>query len=263
MTPEVAARLAELNADFYARFGEDFGESRPRLNPGVARVLESIPPGAAVIDIGCGDAKVGRRLTAGTPRARYLGLDASAALLARAWTLTEGAGVVPERTLRRLTPGQLPGWPDAMPDVALCALDLLGPDAELVPAGQADWVVAFAVFHHIPGQDRRAAALAQWARWLCPGGHLALSCWQPQRSPRLSRLSRPWAEAGLEDDALEPGDRLIGWQRHGRTGLRYVHAVSPDELDRATTRAGLRIETRFCADGHAGNFSDYVVCKRI
>lgn len=252
MTPETAARLAALNADFYARFGDDFGATRPRPNPGVQRVLARIPPGATVIDAGCGDAKVGRRLTGG----RYLGLDSSAALLDRALELTRAGG----RRAARLEAGDLEAWEGRQLDLALAQFDVLGPEAARIPAGRADWVVAFALVHHIPGHDNRLTLLRRLAGWLRPGGRLAVSCWQPQRSPRAGRLIRPWAEAGLDANGLEDRDLLLGWERRGRRGLRYVRVIDPEELAQLAGAAGLRIEDSFSDDGHARDLADYVVC---
>ncbi len=254
MTPEIAARLAALNADFYARFGDDFGATRPRPNPGVQRVLARIPPGATVIDAGCGDAKVGRRLTGG----RYLGLDSSAPLLDRALELTRVSG----RRAARLEVGDLGAWEGCGLELALAQTDVLGPEAARIPTGRADWVVAFALVHHIAGHEDRLQLLRRLASWLRPGGLLAVSCWQPLRSPRAERLIRPWAESGLDATGLDDRDLLLGWERGGRRGLRYVRVIDPDELVQLTGAAGLRIEESFSDDGHARDLADYVVCTQ-
>lgn len=255
MTPETAAQLARLNAEFYEQFGDDFGDSRPRLNPGVKRVIDRISPGAVVIDAGCGDGKVGRRLQG----RRYLGLDASMALLTRALDLTNAsaaglAHLIAVETLAR--------WPDLGPEVALCRLDLLTAAVEQIPTERADWVLALAVLHHIPGRARRRDLVQRWASWLRPGGRLAISCWQPQRSPRVERLRRPWAEVGLADAVLEPNDWLLGWQRKGRSGHRYVHVLEADEVDDLLKQADLKPLERFSEDGHRRDQADYVIAER-
>src|ERR1700687_2718557 len=79
--------LAELNQRFYAEHAENFADSRPRLAAGVTRVLSGIPAGARVLEVCCGDGKVGRAL-ARVGIAAYLGLDASGAMLRRAQRYT-------------------------------------------------------------------------------------------------------------------------------------------------------------------------------
>ncbi len=254
VTPETAEQLARLNAQFYEQFGDDFGDSRPRLNPGVRRVIDQVAEGAAVIDAGCGDAKVGRRL----PGRRYLGLDASVALLDRARELTNVSGGRADL----ISLADLSRWPADAPDVALCRLDLLTPDVELIPSQRADWVLALAVLHHIPGREQRQDLVGRWAAWLKPHGRLAISCWQPQRGPRAERSRHPWSEVGLSDDTLEANDWLLGWKRKGRSGLRYVHVVAPDEMSELLDRAGLKLFERFSDDGHRRDQADYVIAGR-
>src|SRR5215831_14940390 len=83
MDLSTSARLVALNRQFYAEHAENFADARPRLPAGVARVLAGVAPGARVLEIGCGDGKVGRalaRVGVGT----YYGLDSSEAMLERA-----------------------------------------------------------------------------------------------------------------------------------------------------------------------------------
>ena len=42
MDSTTAARLIELNRDFYTRFGDSFSATRHRIQPGVRRVLEML-----------------------------------------------------------------------------------------------------------------------------------------------------------------------------------------------------------------------------
>lgn len=261
MDQQTIAQLAALTAGFYARLGDDFGETRPRLNPGVQRALGQIASGAVVVEAGCGDAKVGRRLTDREPRARYLGLDASAVSLERALRLTQAAPAA-GRTAALLERFDLAKWPDTGPDLALARVDLLAPDVALVRPGLADWALAFAVLHHIPGRAQRESVVRRWADWLKPGGRLAFSCWQPQRSPRWGRLVRPWSEGGLAESDVEPGDHLLGWERRELSGLRYVHVCDPAEVADLVAGAGLAVVDRYTADGHSGELADYVVAQK-
>ena len=83
MKLSTAQQLAALNLRFYNEHAENFADSRPRLAAGVLRALAEIGAGARVLEVGCGDGKVGRALArAGV--GMYLGLDASEAMLERA-----------------------------------------------------------------------------------------------------------------------------------------------------------------------------------
>lgn len=254
MRADVQARLAALNREFYEAHGEAFGETRPRLAAGVKRLLARIAPGARVLEAGCGDGKVGRWLAA--RGARYVGLDASDALLERArrlsgeWRVDSGQQAVS------------PPSTDRCPLTFLKA-DLLAPNWD-APLGERlfDWALAFAVFHHLPGAETRARVLRTLAARLAPEGRLAMSNWQLTRSERLRRRIAPWDLAGLTDADVEPGDYLLTWERGAGRGLRYVHVLDEAEARRLADAAGLRVAEVFHSDGRTGDLSDYVVLQR-
>jgi cyclopropane fatty-acyl-phospholipid synthase-like methyltransferase len=243
MDPAVALRLAALNQHFYDEHGDDFADARPRLPAGVLRVLAHIPRGAQVLEVGCGDGKVGRALArAGV--GGYVGLDVSAAMLARAQRYTAEAGLA----------GLL----------SFLHADLLDPAwAAALPARRFDWVLAFGVFHHLPGAARRAQALQALAARLAPAGALAMANWQFTRSERLRRRQVPWVALDLAPDEVEPGDTLLPWERKGRTGLRYVHLLDAAEAQALAAGAGLRVRETFSADGASGDLNEYVVMRRV
>jgi len=263
---QTIARLSALTADFYARLGDDFGETRPRLNPGVQRVLGQIASGAVVVEAGCGDAKVGRRLTDRAPRARYLGLDASAVFLERALRLTLSASAA-GRTAALLEPAGLAEWPDTGPDLALARVDLLAPDEALVRPGLADWALAFAVLHHIPGLSQRQTVVRRWADLLPSGGRFIHSEWQYQHSPRLMARQLPWNTVGLQNEQLEEGDTLLDWRApqagQSQQGLRYVHLFRLAELEELAVQSGLRVIETFESDGEGGRLGLYQVWEKL
>ncbi len=247
MTPEIQARLAALNRDFYEAFGEAFAETRPRLASGVQGVLDRIPVGSRVLEIGCGDGKVGRRL--GARGITYLGLDSSAALLERAerytneWRAEVGD---PISTFKSR--------------ISFVRADVLAPGWDLVLGAQSfDWILAFAVFHHLPGSGARAGLLRTLAAHLLPGGRLVMSNWQFTRSERLKQRLRPWSELGLRDSDVEPNDYLLSWERGGRLGLRYVHLLDGAEAHALAKSAGLTVSEIFSADGLSHDLADYVI----
>jgi tRNA (uracil-5-)-methyltransferase TRM9 len=239
--------LAALNQRFYAEHAENFADSRPRLAAGVQRVLGGIGAGTRVLEVGCGDGKVGRALARAGVGA-YVGLDASRAMLQRAqrYTMQESALATVFRA----------------PSFAYQLADLTTPEWQEAVAGQSfDWVLAFAVFHHLPGYDLRASVLRGLASHLAPGGRIALSNWQLTRSERMLKRIVPWPAAGLSDENVEPGDYLISWERNDRRGLRYVHVLDEHEVHRLAASAGLHILETFSADGETGDLSEYVVAQ--
>src|SRR5262249_27344667 len=125
-----------------------------------------------------------------------------------------------------------------------------------------DWILAFAVFHHLPGYELRTNLLRTLADYLAPAGRIALSNWQLTRSPRIQQRIEPWSAAGLAGADLETGDYLLSWERKGRRGLRYVHEMDQVEIERMTAAVGLEIVETFAADGQSGDLSEYVVARK-
>jgi SAM-dependent methyltransferase len=242
MELSTARRLAELNRRFYAEHANNFAATRPRLPDGVQRVLAAVPSSQRVLEVGCGDGKVGRAL-ARAGAAAYLGLDLSESMLERARRYTEGE---PGADVIRFLRADLadPGWKDGLPEEPF------------------DWAVAFAVFHHLPGRELRARVLNEMAAHVRAGGRVAMSTWQFTRSARLMERVADWAEVGLRAEDVEAGDYLLTWERAGRRGVRYVHVVDEGETREIAAEAGLRVVEVFRADGVSGDLSDYVVMEK-
>src|SRR6185503_13625073 len=81
MDSATAARLIELNHEFYTRFGDSFSATRHRIQPGVRRVLEMLNGDESILDLGCGNGELARELAKRGHRGSYLGLDFSLPLL--------------------------------------------------------------------------------------------------------------------------------------------------------------------------------------
>src|SRR5262245_66183192 len=90
MDSATAARLIELNREFYTRFGDSFSATRHRIQPGVRRVLELLKGHEAILDLGCGNGELARELAKRGHRGSYLGLDFSLPLLQDARPQPEG-----------------------------------------------------------------------------------------------------------------------------------------------------------------------------
>jgi 2-polyprenyl-3-methyl-5-hydroxy-6-metoxy-1,4-benzoquinol methylase len=139
---------------------------------------------------------------------------------------------------------------------------LLAPDWDLALGDRLfDWVLSFAVFHHLPGAETRTAVLGALAKRLAPGGWLAMSNWQFVQSERLRRRVAAWEVVGLEAAEVEPGDYLLTWARGPRRGLRYVHVLDEAEARALAPTAGLAVREVFRADGVSGDLAEYVLMQ--
>jgi tRNA (uracil-5-)-methyltransferase TRM9 len=237
MEPTAAQRLIALNHQFYQTFAIPFSDTRQRLQPGVLRVLERLPPDADVLDVGCGNGELWRTLSRRGFQGRYVGLDFSPALLAIA------------SQQQAETIGQ----------AAFLTADLTDPqwDARL-PVASFDRILALAVLHHLPGQELRCQVLGKIHNRLAPGSLFMLSAWQFLNSPRLAARVQPWERLGLSPAQVDPGDYLLDW-RQGGSGLRYVHQFSSSELETLAQATGFKLLEEYLSDGENHRLGLYQV----
>ncbi len=228
MRPTVIARLRAINEAFYQNFAASFSGKRQRLQPGVLRVISSIPAQACVLDLGCGNGVLARGLRDAGHRGAYVGVDASVEMLAI-------ASKALDEPLYHFLQFDLnvPGWSEAL--------------LSRFPQG-FDWACMFATLHHIPGSKTRAALLREVRSVLREQGRLALSTWNFLSSDRLRRRLMPWDAVGLRAGDVEPGDYLLDW-REGGSGVRYVHHFEVQELELLAQEAGFRPAETFFSDG--------------
>ena len=244
-------KLNALNRAFYEAHAEAFADSRPRLAPGVKRVLAHIPPGTRVLEAGCGDGKVGRWL-ARNGVGSYLGLDGSEGMIERAerftrdWRLEIGDSNLHAKRL-----------------ISFQQTDLTSPNLfAALPPEPFDWILSFATFHHLPGRETRLRVLQTLAQHLPPGGVFVMSNWQFTRSVRLMKRVADWATIGLTERDVEPGDYLLTWERAGKHGLRYVHLLDEAEARELAGGVGLEVVEVFESDGGTGALAEYVTMSR-
>jgi tRNA (uracil-5-)-methyltransferase TRM9 len=243
--------LIEINRRFYDEFGQSFADTRRRIQPGVRRILADIQDGQNWLDLGCGSGALALEWARVVRQGSYTGLDFSPALLAEAHTALHEA----------LIPAGL--------NICFFPADLSNPDwAEKLQQEcgllSYDGILAFAVLHHLPSHALRQQVLRQARVLLKPGGRFIHSEWQFQNSPRLMERRVDWATVGLSVDMLEEGDTLLDW-RHAlpgqptRTGLRYVHLFSTNELVQLAEESGFKIINEFESDGEGGKLGRYQV----
>jgi len=231
MKESVKRRLRELNREFYREFAGSFAETRREPQPGF-HTLESYLPAncQSLLDVGCGEGRLGRFLLGRGRLQVYHGLDASQALLDVAGAQIEGEF-----------------WRRDLQE-----------DQTLDDLGRYDAVACLAVLQHIAGRDSRQRLMAEMGRHLTPGGRLLVSTWQFLRNERQRKKIVAWSAAGLSAEMVEENDYLLTWQRDGR-GLRYVSHIDEVEIRALAQEAGLLTIDTFRADGREGDLNLYSV----
>jgi len=238
MDKRTAEQLLALNHKFYAAFAQPFAASRPVSDPALTVILPHIPQRARVLDVGCGNGRLALLLDQERPGASYLGVDAVPELIEVARPQADQLTAISAEF--RVADVTRPKWNEMLGDRCF------------------DCILCLAVLHHIPGFDLRAQVLRDLAVLLEPAGQLIISTWQFLESKRMQRKIVDWAEAGIAEEELEPGDYLLDWKREGR-GLRYCHLVDKVEVQRLAAASGFHVRETFRAGGREGNLSLFAV----
>lgn len=243
MQAAVAQQLIALNKEFYQTHAANFSATRARLQPGALRAQAAVPPGARLLDLGCGNGGVAAKLAQRGWLGQYVGVDFSTELLEEA-----------DKKLRRFKVEDS--------KFKFRQLDLSSPDwAQELPISnlQFDFIFALAVMHHIPSHELRLEFLRQVRGLLAAGGRFVHSNWQFMRSPKLAARVQPWAAAGLDTADVDPDDYLLDWRGGGQSqpALRYVHQFSEAELGELAAASGFGVQESFASDGYSSNLALY------
>ena len=242
MKRSITQRLLELNRRFYEESGRDFAASRKGLHQGMERALRILSPRGGLLDLGCGHGRIARAWKEGMLPGNvthYVGIEQSRALLDLA---------PPEEPRLRFIQADIsgPGWADEIRSLEF----------------PVSAVLCFSVLHHIPGGENRLGLVREVRSLLPTGGGLALSVWRFLHVPEMASKVRPWEEAGLSEEDVEPGDLLYPWGRGGRA-LRYVHHFGEDEILGLLEEGGFREERAFRSDGRTGDLGHYVLARGV
>jgi tRNA (uracil-5-)-methyltransferase TRM9 len=241
MDPAVAQQLNDINQAFYHEFAAAFADSRTLDQPELSRVVDLVPPGGRVLDVGCGHGRIAHLLDRRCIKATYLGLDFTAAFvrLAEEWA------------------SELQ-WVKAEFQV----VDLLDPHwSSLLDGRFFDAILMLAVLHHIPAYANRLVLMQGLHDHLAADGSLIVSSWKFTSHARMRRKIVPWECAGLDPAGLEAGDYLLDWRRGG-VGYRYCHLLDQDELERLAAESGFVVTKTFRAGGREGDLSLFGILTR-
>lgn len=234
-------KLLEINQQFYNQYASSFSLTRHQAQPGVRLLAQHIESHAAVLDVGCGNGTLARALNAQGFSGTYLGIDMSPGLLKNA---------------RKLLNIPLPGIYDFR------LVDLSQADwTDHIHRRTYDWLVSFAVLHHLPGADFRQQTINKFSQLISPQSHISVSVWQWQNSPRLRKKILPWSSVGLDAKDVDDGDVLLDWRAGQSPGIRYVHTFSEESLTQLAQSAGFKVIETFYSDGKTGNLALYQIWR--
>ncbi len=231
MKPETAQKLLNVNRQFYQTFANQFSATRQRIQPGVRKILERLPKEISILELGCGNGELPVQLSRKNHRGYYLGMDFSSPLLELAQEINQQVANKPSL------------------EVQFRSADLASPNWDAgLSKNKFKYILAFAVLHHIPGEELRTQIMQKVRRLIEYNGLFIHSEWQFLNSPRLVARIQPWSRLGLSEIHVDPGDYLLDW-RHGGSGLRYVHFFQMDELQQLAESCGFQVVETFYSDG--------------
>ncbi len=239
MNSKVKRKLLQINQHFYKCYAGSFSSTRAQAQPGVRKLINSIPQNAVILDVGCGNGTMARALEARNFQGTYLGVDMSAELLENARDL-----------LQNIDSNRF----------QFKQIDLADQDwVDHIPSAPYDRLVSFAVLHHLPGEEFRQRTASFFAKLISSKGSVAVSVWQWQNSPRLRSHVLPWKTVGLNPEDVDVGDVLLDWRAGDTPGVRYVHTFDEHSLSTLGESAGFRVVDSFYSDGKPGNLALYQI----
>jgi SAM-dependent methyltransferase len=243
-------KLIDLNRQFYQTFAGQFSASRMRIQPGIKKIIGAIPIDSNILDLGCGNGELALALLNHGFYGNYVGLDFSAQLLKIACD--------------RINPEQKP----TAGSITFLHRELTFTGwGKHLPFNNFDFILAFAILHHLPSTDLRRQLLQEAGILLNKSNYPTSGCfihseWQFLNSPRLRARIQPWESIGLKQSDVEEGDYLLDWRQGGR-GLRYIHHVNREELEILASTSGFQIKNSFLSDGEGGRLGIYQVWEGV
>lgn len=251
MNEDTIFTLRSINQKFYQTFADPFSQTRQRLQPGVQQMIKRIPMDAAILDLGCGNGSIFRQLVQQGFRGFYFGIDISHELLKIAQDNLSEADL--SRTIfLQLDLADL-NWDKK---ITSALRTMIPPHSKM----KFNFILAFAIMHHIPGIEIRRNVLRNVHHLLVSDGLFIQSNWQFLNSPRLQQRILDWTTIGLTDQDVDPNDYLLDW-RLGGIGVRYVHHFDELELTLLAEETGFSIIDTFRSDGEGGKLALYQVWK--
>jgi len=112
-----------------------------------------------------------------------------------------------------------------------------------------NYVFSIALFHHLPGNDSRIAALRQLKNKVSENGKIIIVVWNLWSQPKLLKLILKFSllkliKKNLPAGRMDFGDILFDWKNPSgqAQSRRYYHAFTKIGLKKIIKKAGLKID---------------------
>lgn len=215
MKPEQAKKILKKVEQDYNLMAKEWDAKQIYLPPYRVKSAQKVKDGQAVLDVGCGNGILYEYLA--QKSIQYVGTDISKNLL-----------VFAARRAKKLNAEQhqkakyefIQGSVTKLPFQDNCF----------------DWVFAFAILHHVPGDELRKKAVQELYRVLKPGGRVVVTVWN---------LFSDYAREKFKiDSQLKEGasnDVIIPWKAtKNKIVQRYLYAFTKVELRDFFKKAGFK-----------------------
>jgi SAM-dependent methyltransferase len=229
MDKKTAKILNQINKEFYLKTQEYFNKSRQFYWAGWEKLLPYLHQARSlkVLDVGCGNGRLGKFLIARGRKIEYVGIDNNKYLLKMA--------------------------KKALPKARLIKQDILKP----WPVDEKqDLVAIMGVMHHLALDQDREKVL-KWAYEIIkPGGVVFVSFWLFNLSKQFKRLKSDWSKVNIDKNKLGKNDYLLSWSAGVKTN-RYCHLYNTQEINKLVKSAKLQIVDDYLED----TSNRYVILK--
>ena len=231
MDRQTQKNLLTLVKSSYEEIADQFNETRKKyLWPELIELTKEIKTGDKILDIGCGN---GRLLEAfGNKKVNYLGVDNSEKLINLA---------------RENRQSSIGNRQSAIVNQKFLIGDIL--DLGKIPEMNFNYVFSIALFHHLPGNDSRIAALRQLKNKVSENGKIIIVVWNLWSQPKLLKLILKFSllkliKKNLPAGRMDFGDILFDWKNPSgqAQSRRYYHAFTKIGLKKIIKKAGLKID---------------------
>ncbi|KAI5633618.1 2OG-Fe(II) oxygenase superfamily domain-containing protein [Phthorimaea operculella] len=283
----VASNLEELHVhQVYEQIAGHFSSTRHKPWPKVVEFMENVPPGAIVLDLGCGN---GKNILRRGDIWQVAG-ERSSGLLSECKQHIQDIPYADCVRLDLLHTGLRGGCADVIICIAVihhfsskhvqdipyadCVrLDLLQTGLR---GGCADVIICIAVIHHFSSKVRRLQSIENISRLLRPGGRALVTVWAkdqtksnyllknktPQTNDEIVSVGGVTLPVHENRTQFKHNDLLVPWKLRTKnenklsdkpesTLLRYYHVFEENELESLCKEVpGLEVENSFYEEGN-------------